>query len=44
MRACCAAHGRGATLAALDEAAVRRAAGAPIEIVRDGDFVAFTAR
>ena len=33
---------RGATLADFDEAAVRRAAGAPIDIVRDGDFVAFT--
>ena len=34
---------RGARLAALDEAAVRRAAKAPIEILREGDFVAFTA-
>jgi CO/xanthine dehydrogenase Mo-binding subunit len=33
---------RGAKLAALDEAAVRKAAGGPIEIVRDGEFVAFT--
>ncbi len=32
----------GATLADFDEAAVRRAAGAPIDIVRDGDLVAFT--
>ena len=34
---------RGARLVALDEAAVRRAAKAPIEILREGDFVAFTA-
>jgi nicotinate dehydrogenase subunit B len=33
---------RGAHLAALDEAAVRKAAGAPVQIVRDGEFVAFT--
>ena len=33
---------RRARLLALDEAAVRRAAGAPIEIVREGDLVAFT--
>ena len=33
---------RGAQLAALDEAAVRKAADAPIEIVRDGQFLAFT--
>ena len=33
--------GSKARLAALDEAAVRHAAGAPIEIVRDGQFVAF---
>ena len=32
----------GARLADFDEAAVRRAAGAPIDIVRDGDLVAFT--
>ena len=32
----------GARLADFDEAAVRRAAGAPIDIVRAGDFVAFT--
>ena len=32
----------GARLAALDEAAVRRAAGAPIDVVRAGDLVAFT--
>jgi len=32
----------GARLADLDEAAVRRAAGAPIDIVRAGDLVAFT--
>jgi CO/xanthine dehydrogenase Mo-binding subunit len=34
---------RGARLAALDEAAVRKAAKAPIEILREGNFVAFTA-
>ena len=34
---------RGAHLAALDEAAVRKAAKAPIEILREGEFVAFTA-
>ena len=34
---------RGARLAALDEAAVRKAAKAPIEILREGEFVAFTA-
>ena len=34
---------RGARLAALDEAAVRRAAGAAIAILREGDLVAFTA-
>ena len=33
----------GARLAALDEAALRRAAGAPIGILRAGDLVAFTA-
>ena len=33
---------RGAQLAALDEAAVRKAAKAPIDILRDGEFVAFT--
>src|SRR6185295_12543032 len=32
----------GARLAALDEAAVRKAAKAPIDILREGDFVAFT--
>jgi nicotinate dehydrogenase subunit B len=32
----------GARLTALDEAAVRRAAGAPIDILRAGDLVAFT--
>jgi nicotinate dehydrogenase subunit B len=32
----------GAQLAALDEAAVRHAAGAPIDIIRAGDLVAFT--
>jgi nicotinate dehydrogenase subunit B len=32
---------RGARLAAMDEAAIRRAAGGDIEIVRVGDFVAF---
>jgi nicotinate dehydrogenase subunit B len=32
----------GARLAALDEAAVRRAAGVPIDIIRAGDLVAFT--
>ncbi len=32
---------RGATLAALDTAAIERAAGGPIRIVRVGDFVAF---
>jgi nicotinate dehydrogenase subunit B len=34
---------RGARLASFDEAAIRRAAPAPIEIIRDGDFIAFTA-
>jgi CO/xanthine dehydrogenase Mo-binding subunit len=34
---------RGARLVALDDGAVRRAAKAPIEILRVGDFVAFTA-
>ena len=34
---------RGARLAALDESAVRKAAKAPIGILREGDFVAFTA-
>ena len=34
---------RGARLAALDEAAVRKAAKAPIDILREGDYVAFTA-
>jgi len=34
---------RGARLVALDEAAVRRAAGTPIGILHDGDLVAFTA-
>jgi len=34
---------RGARLAALDWNAVRKAAQAPIEILREGDFVAFTA-
>jgi CO/xanthine dehydrogenase Mo-binding subunit len=33
---------RGARLAVLDEAAVRKAAQAPVEILRDGNFVAFT--
>ncbi len=33
---------RGAHLAALDESAVRKAAKAPIDILREGDFVAFT--
>jgi CO/xanthine dehydrogenase Mo-binding subunit len=33
---------RGARLASLDEAAVRRAANVPIDIIRDGDLVAFT--
>ena len=33
---------KGARLASLDEAAVRKAAKAPIEILRDGEFVAFT--
>jgi CO/xanthine dehydrogenase Mo-binding subunit len=33
---------RGARLIALDEGAVRRAAGAAIEILREGDLVAFT--
>src|SRR5207249_8978765 len=31
---------RGATIAALDEAAIRRAAKGPVEIIRDGNFVA----
>jgi nicotinate dehydrogenase subunit B len=34
---------RGARLAALDEAAIRKAAGATVEILREGEFVAFTA-
>jgi CO/xanthine dehydrogenase Mo-binding subunit len=34
---------RGANLLALDEAAVRKAAGTPIGILRERDFVAFTA-
>ena len=34
---------RGAHLAALDENAVRKAAKAPIDILREGEFVAFTA-
>jgi CO/xanthine dehydrogenase Mo-binding subunit len=34
---------RGARLVALDENAVRKAAKAPIEILREGEFVAFTA-
>ncbi len=34
---------RGARLLALDEAAVRRAAGAHVDILRDGDLIAFTA-
>ena len=34
---------RGARLAALDEAAVRRAAKTPIDILREGDYVSFTA-
>jgi nicotinate dehydrogenase subunit B len=34
---------RGARLVALDETAVRRAAGAPIDVLREGDLVAFTA-
>ena len=34
---------RGARLAVLDEAAVRKAAKAPIDILREGDYVAFTA-
>ncbi len=34
---------RGARLDALDEQAVRRAAKAPVDILREGDFVAFTA-
>jgi nicotinate dehydrogenase subunit B len=34
---------RGARFAAFDENAIRRAAGAPIEIVRVGDFIAFVA-
>ena len=34
---------RGARLAALDEAAVRRAAKTPIDLLRVGDYVAFTA-
>jgi CO/xanthine dehydrogenase Mo-binding subunit len=33
---------RGAKLVALDEAAVRKAAGLPIDVLREGDFVAFT--
>src|SRR6185503_14591612 len=31
---------RGATIASIDDAAIRRAAKAPVEIVRDGNFVA----
>ncbi len=33
---------KGAKLASLDEAAVRKAAKAPIDIIHDGEFVAFT--
>jgi nicotinate dehydrogenase subunit B len=33
---------RGAHLAALDESAVRKAAKEPIEILREGEFIAFT--
>jgi CO/xanthine dehydrogenase Mo-binding subunit len=33
---------RSAQLVGLDEAAVRKAAGAPIDIIREGEFVAFT--
>jgi CO/xanthine dehydrogenase Mo-binding subunit len=33
---------RGANLTALDEAAVRKAARAPIEVLREGNFIAFT--
>jgi CO/xanthine dehydrogenase Mo-binding subunit len=33
---------RGATIASVDEAAIRRAAKAPIEILRDGNFLAIT--
>jgi CO/xanthine dehydrogenase Mo-binding subunit len=33
---------RGARLAELDEAAVRKAAGAPIDVLQEGEFVAFT--
>ena len=35
--------GRGATLASLDEAAVHKAAGGDIKIIREGNFVAFVA-
>lgn len=35
--------GRGATLAALDEAAIRNTAGGDVEVVRNGNFVAFVA-
>src|SRR5438874_1885894 len=35
---------RGATIRAIDEAAIRRAARGPIEIVRDGNFVAILGR
>src|SRR5207248_2268707 len=35
---------RGATIRAIDEVAIRRAARGPIEIVRDGNFVAILGR
>ncbi len=35
--------GRGATLTSLDEAAIRNAAGGDMEVVRNGNFVAFVA-
>lgn len=37
----CRQPSRDATLAALDEAAIRKAAGGPIQVVRVGEFVAF---
>ena len=35
---------RGATIASIDEAAIRRAAKGPIEIIRDGNFLAVAGR
>ncbi len=35
---------RGATIRSIDEAAIRRAAKTPIEILRDGNFLAILGR